>query len=89
MEHWITGFRNDFQEVCICFVTYRSMNRAPAICFVIRGEKKSLFGQWKTENPFKFRRVMAVDFSEERLTQLRACCPHAVPDYRGKERHRV
>ena len=80
---------DDFQEVCICSVTYRRMKRVPAICFVIRGEKKNLFDQWKTENPFKFRKVMAFDFSEERLAQLRAYCPYPVPDYRGKESHRV
>ena len=73
---------NDFQEVCICSVTYQRMKSEPAICFVMHGEKKNIFGQWKTENPFKFRRVMAVDFSEERLTQLRACCPEHVPDHR-------
>ena len=80
---------DDFQEVCICSVTYQRMKRAPAICFVMHGEKKNLFGQWKTENPFKFRRVMAFDFSEERLTQLRAYCSCPVPDYRGRNTHRV
>ena len=80
---------DDFKEVCICSVTYRRMKRAPAICFVMHGEKKNLFGQWKTENPFKFRRVMAFDFSEERLTQLRAYCSCLVPDYRGRDTHRV
>ena len=80
---------DDFQEVCICSVTYQRMKSEPAICFVIRGEKKNLFDQWKTENPFKFRKVMAFDFSEERLAQLRAYCPYPVPDYRGKESHRV
>ena len=73
---------DDLQEVCICSVTYQRMKSEPAICFVMHGEKKNLFGQWKTENPFKFRKVMAFDFSGERLTQLRACCPEHVPDHR-------
>lgn len=74
-----------FQQVCICYAAYttRGEKRANSvICFVKHGEKKNGSLRWKTDNPFRHRSVICVDFTPELYEQVRSVCPYEISDLR-------
>lgn len=76
---------DDFQEVCLCYVRdsrwAKERETGPAICFIRKGEKPAgLVNYWKTHSPFPYRTILTVMRTEERLAQVRECCPVKVVD---------
>lgn len=83
---------DSFQEVCVCYVSRTSTIPAranSAICFIQHGETRDMYGRWKTDAHFHFRRTTAVDYSEELLELVRRYCPYPVLDHRGKGNYRL
>ena len=81
---------SDFQQVCVCYYSRATeMYGYSVICLVKKGEKKDLFGRWKTANPFRYRSVMCLDYSETLLETVRESCPYDVPDLRDKGNYRL
>ena len=80
----------DFQEVCVCYRSYATeMYGYSTICLVRKGERKDLFGRWKTSSPFRCHRIFCLDYSDELLETVRKNCPYAVPDLRDKGNYRL
>ena len=83
--HW-----EDFQQVCICYYSRATeMNGYPLICLVRKGEKKDLFGRWKTGSVLHYRNLLCLDYSEAQLEEICRHCPYAVPDLRGTKNYRL
>ena len=77
---------NDFQQVCIClYVSGRGMldNCHPQLCFVRKGEQRSIHDRWKTHNPFHHHKLIAIDYDEEVFHAIRALCPLEIVDLRS------
>ena len=78
----------DFQQVCVCYAAYttRGAKRAATvICLVKAGEKKNVYGRWKTDNPFRYRSVITIDYKPELLAEIQKRCPLEVVDLRGTQ----
>ena len=76
---------HDFQQVCVCYAAYttRGAKRAATvICLVKTGEKKNIYGRWKTDNPFRYRSVITIDYKPELYTEIKKRCPLEVVDLR-------
>ena len=74
---------NDFQQVCICkYVSGRGNGTYPKLCFVRKGEQRSIYDRWKTHSPFHHRLLIAIDYDEEILEAVRALCPMEIIDLR-------
>ena len=76
---------DEFQEVCICYDYYvskgpRWANRA--ICCISKKEEKNAFGRWKTENPFRYKSVIVMDYTDELYQKIKEKCPYDIPDLR-------
>ena len=74
------------QQVCICLYN-RRMGEIhgqghPQLCFVCRGEQRSLFDRWKTHSPFHHRRLIAIDYDEQIDAAVRELCPMKIVDLR-------
>ena len=82
---WYTVSWDDFQQVCIIHGSsaQRGEHRpCPAICCVMKGEKTNLFGRWKSENPFKYRKVFTIVYTPELHEGIKEKCPYEVVDLR-------
>lgn len=74
---------SEFQQVCICYTSYSKLGEAfVVIACVKHGEKKNLFGRWKTDNPFRHRRVITMDYTDELYQTIKENCPYEVVDLR-------
>lgn len=75
---------NEFQQVCICYVFKNRMGgRYVAICFVKNGQKKTLFPErWKTDNLFRHRQILIMDYTLEMYKKVKKMCPYEVVDLR-------
>ena len=74
-----------FQQVCICYAAYTTGGEQMAnsvICFVKHGEKKNGSMRWKTDNPFRHRSVICIDYTPELYDQVKAVCPYEISDLR-------
>lgn len=81
-----------FQEICICYadITTRGPLRYnTVICCVQHGEKPNFYDRWKTGNVFRYKSVISIAFSENRLSELQAACPFKILDRRGKGGYRL
>lgn len=75
----------DFQQVCIlntAFTTVGERRANTVICCVKKGEKKNGYGRWKTDNPFRYRSVICIDYQPELYEGLIERCPYEVIDIR-------
>ena len=74
-----------FQQVCVCYTDYSTRGEKTAnsvICFVKHGEEKNAIRRWKTQNPFRHRSVICIDYTPELYAQVQAVCPCDIPDLR-------
>lgn len=74
---------DNFQQVCIClYVSGRGMldHCYPQLCFVCKGEQRSIHDRWKTHNPFHHHKLIAIDYDEELFEAIRAICPLEIVD---------
>lgn len=81
-----------FQQVCVCYAAYTTMGKPRAntvICCVKRGETKSGIGRWKTDNPFRYRSVICIDYSEALFNGLVDKYPGTVVDLRNSPEYRL
>ena len=77
---------NEFQQVCICYAAYTTAGESRAntvICFIKNDEKKNIHGRWKTDNPFKYRDVICLDYSDELRHGIKERCVHEIIDLRN------
>lgn len=81
---------NSFQQVCVCYHSRATeMYGYSVICLVKKGEKKDAFGRWKTANPFRYRSVLCLDYSDDLLETVVKNCPYEVPDLRDTGNYRL
>ena len=76
---------NYFQQVCVCYSAYTTRGKQKAntvICCIKHGERKNLYGRWKTENPFRYRNVVCVAYSPALFDGVKDMCPFEVIDLR-------
>lgn len=76
----------DFQQVCLClYVSGRGgIDRTHTqLCFVCKGEQRSMYDRWKTHSPFHHRRLIAIDYDEALFGTVRAICPLEIMDLRS------
>lgn len=81
-----------FQEVCVCYAAYttRGPRRANVvICCVKKGEKQNGYGRWKTDNIFRHKSVITIDYSLELLEGIKEKCPYEVVDLRNTLNYRL
>lgn len=81
-----------FQQVCVCYSAYTTRGPRKAntiICCIKHGEKKNQYGRWKTENPFRYRTVICVNFSLDLLYGIKEMCPFEVIDLRGTRAYKL
>ena len=81
-----------FQQVCVCFAAYTTRGKPRAntvICCVKQGETKSGVGRWKTDNPFRYRSVICIDYSEALFNGLVDKYPGTVVDLRNTPEYRL
>ena len=80
----------DFQQVCVCYYSRATqMNGYPLICLVRKGEKKDLFGRWKTGSLLHYRKLLCLDYSHEQLLEIQKVCPCEISDLRGKGNYKI
>lgn len=74
---------SDFQQVCICkYVSGRGNGAYPQLCFVCKGEQRSIYDRWKTHSAFHHRRLIAIDYDEELHEAVVPLCPLTIVDLR-------
>lgn len=81
-----------FQQVCVCYAAYttRGPRRANTIlCCVKKGQKKNIYGRWKTDNIFYYRSVICIDYRESLLRGLQDVYPGTVEDLRNTLAYRL
>ena len=81
----------DFQEVCICYSAYTTRGPRKAntiICCVKYGERKNLYGRWRTENPFRYRSIISIEYSPALYCGIKEMCPYDVIDLRGTQAYK-
>lgn len=83
---------SEFQQVCICYAAYTTFGPRKAntvICAVKHGERPNMYGRWKTDNPFRFRTVIRIEYCEDRYMQLQECCPLPIVDLRNTPAYKL
>ena len=83
---------DEFQQVCICYAAYTTSGKSRAntvICFIKNAEKKNVHGRWKTDNPFKYRDVICLDYSDELRNAIGECCIHEMMDLRNTMAYKI
>ena len=83
---------DEFQQICICFAAYttRGVPRAnTVICCVKNGEKHNGRGRWKTDNPFRYRSVICIDYKPALVEGLKEKCPYTVVDLRNTPAYKL
>ena len=82
----------DFQEICVCYAAYTTRGTPRAntvICCVRKSEKKNSIGRWKTDNPFRYKTVMCIDYRPSLLEGIKEMCPFEIPDLRNTSAYRL
>ena len=79
---------DDFQQVCICLYVWRGPKGHPQLCFVCKGEQRSMYDRWKTHSPFHHRKLIAIDYDEDIFAAICALCPLEVIDLRSTPPYR-
>lgn len=75
----------EFQQVCVCYAAYTTRGERRAnkvLCCVMKGEKKNIYGRWKTDNPFRYRSVITMNYTIELHEGIKENCPFDVVDFR-------
>lgn len=83
---------DEFQQVCVCYAAYttRGERRANTALFCIKkGEVRNGHGRWKTDNPFRYRTVICIDYSESLYNGLADKYPGNVADLRDTPEYRL
>lgn len=83
---------SDFQQVCVCLAAYTTRGEPRAntvICCVRKGERKNGWGRWKTDNPFRYKSVICIEYRPSLLEGLREMCPYTVEDLRDTPEYRL
>lgn len=82
----------EFQQVCVCHAAYTTRGTPRAntvICCVKKGENTNGLGRWKTDNPFRYRSVICIDFQNSLLKGLIEKYPGVVVDLRDTPEYRL
>ena len=77
---------NDFQQFCIClYVSGRGRldHCHPQLCFVCKGEQRSMYDRWKTHSPFHHHKLISIDYDEDIFAAICSLCPLEVIDLRS------
>ena len=83
---------NDFQQVCVIHAAYTTRGERKAntvICCVKKGEKKDFYDRWKTDNPFRYRTVICIEYTPELHQGIIEKCPYEVADLRTTLAYRL
>lgn len=87
-EHLIPW--SEFQEICVCHAAIKyGVGGNSIICCVRKGEHKNWWGRWKTDNFFRYKTVMCIDYRPSLLEGLREMCPYPVEDLRDSPEYRL
>lgn len=81
-----------FQQVCVCYAAYTTRGKPRAstvICCVKQGETKNGMRRWKTDNPFRYRSVICIVYSEALFNGLVDKYPGTVVDLRNMPEYRL
>lgn len=81
-----------FQEICLCrggFTTRGERKAHDRICFVKKGEKKNLYGRWKTDNVFHYDKTINFEYTPELYEEVAAACPYPIKDLRETRPYRL
>ncbi len=76
---------DEFQEVSVGYArrTPRGQSWAlKVVCFIKKGERKNIYGRWKSESLFRHRRVITIAYSDELYEFVKSVCPYRVLDIR-------
>ena len=82
----------EFQQICICYAAYTTRGTPRAntvICCVKKNERHNSMGRWKTDNPFRYRTVICIDFSPALMNGLMDVYPGNVVDLRDTPAYRL
>ena len=85
---------NSFQQICICYTAYSTrgpLRAKTVLCCVKKGEKKNLYGRWKTENPFHQRGVITfggLEIKPDLVLKVQLYCSARIDDLRGYGNYR-
>ena len=66
----------------ICYRDGMRGEKPVILCFVEKGETKTIFGRWRTGNALHHRHLIAPDYSRELHEVVKACCPMEIADLR-------
>lgn len=72
-----------FQQVNICYRMGVRGVKPAILCFVRHGEKKNLFGHWRTESILHRRSLISPYYTEALHAAAAACCPLEIIDLRN------
>ena len=92
LQGWRLISWDEFQQVCVCYAGYTTRGERKAhsvVCFVKKGEKKNLYGRWKTDNPFHYRSVITIEYTDELYEEVKEKCPYEIPDLRKTRLYRL
>lgn len=79
-----------FQQICICYTSYSKLRDAYVVIACVKhGEKKNLYGRWKTDNTFRHRKVITIDYIEEIYKELQSKCPYEIVDLRMNRSYKL
>lgn len=82
----------DFQQICVCYDAYTPnvpRRTSTAICCVKKGETKNSVRRWKTDNIFRYRTLICIDYSEPLLNGITEKYPGTVVDLRDPPQYRL
>lgn len=81
-----------FQQICVCYAAYTTRGERRAntvICCIKKGETRNGLGRWKTDNPFRYRSVICIEYNDALLNGLIEKCPDTVVDLRNTPEYRL
>ena len=81
---------NSFQQVCVCYSAYTTCGKRKAntiICCVKCGERRNIYGRWKTENLFRYRNIVCIDYTPGLHEGIKDMCPYTVIDLRDTKEY--
>ena len=83
---------NAFQQVCVCYSAYTTRGKQKAntiICCVKHGERRNSCGRWKTENPFRYRNIVCIEYTLALHERIKDLCPYTVIDLRETKEYKL
>lgn len=69
-----------FQEVCVCYEDDHTKVDNKLICFVQKGEKKNIFGRWKSDAFWRYPRIIRLKYTPELHKIITDLCPIPIVD---------